>query len=126
MTECPNCGFQLTPSNLKRATRLPADWQPDHEMIGWAKNERPDLTPILQAQMFRDFWHAKAGKDGAKLDWAATWRNWIRNARATPQSARPITPACHAPAPREGRKPQTVEEMKANQARLAQMLGGLR
>lgn len=28
---------------------------------------------------FRDFWASKAGKDGAKLDWQATWRNWLRS-----------------------------------------------
>ena len=32
---------------------------------------------------FADFWHAKAGKDACKLDWLATWRNWIRNQKAT-------------------------------------------
>lgn len=30
---------------------------------------------------FKDFWTAKAGKDGVKLDWLATWRNWCRNSR---------------------------------------------
>lgn len=33
-----------------------------------------------QAIRFRDFWIAKAGKDAAKQDWQATWRNWIRRA----------------------------------------------
>ena len=28
--------------------------------------------------MFADHWRAKPGKDGAKLDWRATWRNWCR------------------------------------------------
>jgi hypothetical protein len=33
-----------------------------------------------QADRFRDFWVAKAGKDAAKMNWEATWRNWIRRA----------------------------------------------
>jgi hypothetical protein len=33
------------------------------------------------AERFADYWHAKAGKDAAKLDWPATWRNWCRKAR---------------------------------------------
>ena len=31
--------------------------------------------------MFADHWHAKVGKDAAKLDWLATWRNWCRKER---------------------------------------------
>jgi hypothetical protein len=29
---------------------------------------------------FRDYWPAKPGSAGRKLDWDATWRNWIRKA----------------------------------------------
>lgn len=65
-----------------RGKRLPADWQPTPEQIAWAKAKRPDLDPAVQAEMFRDHWHAKPGKDGRKVDWAGTWRNWIRNGRA--------------------------------------------
>ena len=35
---------------------------------------------------FRDFWRAKPGKDGTKLDWSATWRVWCR--RDAEQSTR--------------------------------------
>lgn len=28
---------------------------------------------------FRDYWISKSGKDATKLDWLATWRNWLRN-----------------------------------------------
>lgn len=31
---------------------------------------------------FSDFWIAKPGKEGVKLDWLATWRNWVRNEKA--------------------------------------------
>ena len=33
---------------------------------------------------FRDFWHAKAGKDAAKIDWDATWRGWCRRQNPPP------------------------------------------
>ena len=33
-----------------------------------------------EAERFRDYWTGKAGKDGRKADWPATWRNWIRRA----------------------------------------------
>jgi hypothetical protein len=30
--------------------------------------------------MFRNYWHAKAGKEGTKLDWGKTWQNWVYKA----------------------------------------------
>ena len=30
-------------------------------------------------QSFRDYWIAKSGAAATKLDWRATWRNWLRN-----------------------------------------------
>jgi hypothetical protein len=35
-------------------------------------------------QRFRDYWLAKAGAHARKVDWLATWRNWVRNERAPP------------------------------------------
>lgn len=33
-----------------------------------------------EADKFRDYWHGASGKTAAKLDWQATWRNWVRKA----------------------------------------------
>lgn len=67
--------------SAKKATRLPKDWEPSPELVNWATAERPDLDLKVATESFVDFWVAKAGKDGAKLDWVATYRNWIRNQR---------------------------------------------
>ena len=67
----------------KRGTRLPADWRLPPDLRAWAKANRPDVDPDIEADKFRDYWHAKAGSGGAKLDWPATWRNWIRSAGAS-------------------------------------------
>lgn len=61
------------------ASRLPKDWQPSEADIQFCKTERPELNPQSIADRFRDHWKAKAGADGRKLDWPATWRNWVRN-----------------------------------------------
>jgi len=61
-----------------RGTRLPADWKPSEEQIAFCKTERPDLHPVATGDRFRDFWIAQAGSKGVKLDWDATWRNWVR------------------------------------------------
>ncbi|MCD9029406.1 hypothetical protein LDO26_14520 [Luteimonas sp. BDR2-5] len=63
-----------------RGSRLPQEWQPGDADFEWALNERPDLDIRKEGERFRDYWIAKAGKDGIKADWPATWRNWIRNA----------------------------------------------
>ena len=68
----------------KNGTRLPADWTLPADWAAWAKTERQDLNPAEVADRFADHWRAKPGKDGRKLDWLATWRNWVRGERAGP------------------------------------------
>ena len=77
---------------IARASRLPASWTLPEAWRDWAKVDRPDLDPDRTADRFRDYWCAKAGKDGAKLDWHATWRNWCRNERSHVAQSAPIDP----------------------------------
>lgn len=65
-----------------RGTRLPADWVPSEDLIAFCKADRPDLNPAAVADRFRDFWIAQPGTKGVKLDWDATWRNWVRAEKA--------------------------------------------
>ncbi len=67
-----------------RATRLANPFILESDWGIWARNERPDLDPLKTAEKFADHWHAKPGKDGLKLDWFATWRNWVKAERASP------------------------------------------
>lgn len=60
-----------------RGSRLPPDWQPSEILKAWAEKERPDLDLNIVVQMFKNHWAAKPGKDGCKLDWEATFRNWV-------------------------------------------------
>lgn len=73
-----------TPNGVgRRASRLATDWTLPDEWAAWAKEQRPDLNIQDVADRFKDFWIAKAGKDGAKLDWQATWRNWVRGSKGS-------------------------------------------
>lgn len=66
-------------SSKKKATRLPHDWRLPPEWQTWAIGK--GLTPAEateQGERFADYW--LANPDGTKLDWLATWRNWIRKA----------------------------------------------
>jgi hypothetical protein len=66
-----------------RGTRLPADWVPSEDQISFCKKDRPDLHPAVVADRFRDFWIAQPGARGVKLNWDATWRNWVRNEKVS-------------------------------------------
>lgn len=70
-----------------RASRLPTDWVLPDDWRQWARAERSDLDLDRAAASFADYWHGKAGKDGRKADWLATWRNWVRNQRSPPMHA---------------------------------------
>lgn len=74
-------------SSKKRGSRLPADFKPDFDFAGSIGVEHS--RALTEFDKFRDYWNAKSGKDAAKLDWQATWRNWIRNARPNPSSRSP-------------------------------------
>lgn len=80
--------------DAKRGTRLPKDWTLSPELATWAKSERPELDDRMIKAMgdsFRDFWISKTGRAATKLDWAATWRNWVRNQRLGNQRASPTS-----------------------------------
>jgi uncharacterized protein YdaU (DUF1376 family) len=66
----------------KRGSRLPQDWFLSKAMGDWATQERPDLDVRQVAEQFKDYWVAQAGQKGVKLDWDATWRNWVRNTKS--------------------------------------------
>ena len=68
--------------NNKRGSRLAQDWFLSKSMGDWATKERPDLDVHQVADQFKDYWVAQAGQKGVKLDWDATWRNWVRNTKA--------------------------------------------
>ena len=65
----------------KRATRIPEDFQATDAMKQWAITKAPNADIGLETEKFINYWTAKSGKEATKLDWAATWRNWMLNAR---------------------------------------------
>ena len=58
----------------KRATQVPANWQPTADGVAYAKAR--GLTPA-DVEHFRDHYRSQ-GKP--MLDWDLTWKNWCRNA----------------------------------------------
>lgn len=66
----------------QKGTRLSSDWVLPKTWGVWAVAEGglPEADVRQEASKFRDYWIGVAGRNGVKLDWQATWRNWIRKA----------------------------------------------
>ena len=61
-----------------KGTRIPDDWKADFD---YAKSKGLKNEEIQrEAEKFKNYWSARAGAQGIKLDWAATWRNWVLSA----------------------------------------------
>lgn len=121
-----------------RGTRLPEDWQPSEDLLAWFREKKlgdVKLSAIVdletQTETFRNYWHAKSGKDATKVDWPATWRNWMLNAannygrngaRASPSGSRTSGENRHVdelpPEERKARNPFN-SAVRSSQARSA-------
>jgi hypothetical protein len=64
-----------------KGTRLPEPFNLTKEMRAYAAEKRPNLDVLEETEKFTNYWRAKTGRDATKLDWLATWQNWILNAR---------------------------------------------
>jgi len=62
--------------------RLASDFSFPIEWEQFCKESRPELHPTRTFDQFKDYWTSVAGQKGVKLDWFATWRNWVRNTNA--------------------------------------------
>jgi hypothetical protein len=63
----------------RRGSRISAEWLPTSEGHSFALQEGFSVSEIdREVQKFRDYWVARPGAGGLKLDWDATWRQWIR------------------------------------------------
>jgi uncharacterized protein YdaU (DUF1376 family) len=102
----------------QRGSRLANDWVLPNEWEYWSNKERPDLNAMQVADQFKDFWCAKAGKDGVKLDWAATWRNWVRNQKAPKMNPADIVRVTVAPS---NLPDPALEKIKADEKKAAPM-----
>jgi len=66
----------------KRGSRLAQDFFFPKEWCDFLVEQRPELNAQQTFEKFKDYWIAQAGQKGVKLDWFATWRNWVRNTNA--------------------------------------------
>jgi hypothetical protein len=67
-----------TEQSAARGTRLSPDWQPTDDDLDFARKILGYQQARIEADKFRDYWCSRAGAGALKVDWSATWRNWVR------------------------------------------------
>lgn len=77
----------------KRATRIPDPFIVTPAMVEWAQANAPAVDGKRATEMFRNHWTAASGRTATKLDWPATWRNWmLRDQQAAEKTPRKQSP----------------------------------
>jgi hypothetical protein len=79
-------GKEVATEKTVRGSRLAIEIMPD-DWRAECNLDRPDLDPNWAWRCFIDYWLAKPGAAGRKLDWHRTWRNWYRAQRVPPNQA---------------------------------------
>lgn len=68
-------------SSKKRGSRLSSDWRLPEGWGAWAVEKGlSEVCTRREAEKFRNYWVGKAGTAATKMDWEATWKNWVLKA----------------------------------------------
>lgn len=102
-------------SKTRRGTRIPADFGITPEMGEWGRERCPNVNGRVETEKFVNYWTSKSGKDACKLDWLATWKNWMLTAEER---------APHPVAASTARPSTTDQRVAQAQALKAQMRAG--
>jgi len=96
--------------------RLASDFSFPLEWEDFCQTERPELSPVKTFDQFKDYWIAQAGQKGVKLDWFATWRNWVRSTNAPKQNPADIV---RLTVPSRNEPDPALEKIKADAKKAA-------
>jgi len=98
--------------------RLASDLTLSIEWEQFCQQTRPELNPAKTFDQFKDYWIAQAGQKGVKLDWFATWRNWVRSTHAPKQNPADIV---RLTVPSKNEPDAALEKIKADEKKAAPM-----
>jgi hypothetical protein len=96
----------------KRGSRLSPDFCFPKEWAEFCIETRPELHPTKTFDQFKDYWISQVGAKGVKLDWFATWRNWVRNTNAPKQNPADIV---RLTVPSKNEPDPALEKIKADE-----------
>lgn len=72
---------------------MPEGWEPGRGFQNWASQQKIPRSLIdEQLPRFRDWASSAPGQKGVKVDWEATFRNWIRRAHDERAATRQAVP----------------------------------
>ena len=100
----------------KKGSRLSPDFLFTGDWLAFCKQERPDLEPVQTFEKFKDYWISQPGQKGVKLDWFATWRNWVRNTNAPKTNPADIV---RLTVPSKNEPDPALEKIKADEKKAA-------
>lgn len=100
----------------KRGSRLSPDFFFPKEWCDFLVEQRPELNAQQTFEKFKDYWIAQAGQKGVKLDWFATWRNWVRNTNAPKVNPADIV---RLTVPSKNEPDPALEKIKADEKKAA-------
>ncbi len=98
--------------------RLASDSCLTKEWEDFCVEQRPELNPAKTFDQFKDYWISQAGQKGVKLDWFATWRNWVRSTHAPKQNPADIV---RLTVPSKNEPDPALEKIKADEKKAAPM-----
>lgn len=87
----------------QKGSRIPNEFTVTSEMVAWASERGVRADLAVETEKFKNYWLGVAGAKGVKLDWTATWRNWILNAETWSRN--------HGKAGQTDRKQSNVERL---------------
>jgi hypothetical protein len=82
---------------------LPIEWEQ------FCQQTRPELNSAKTFEQFKDYW--VSAPKGTKLDWFATWRNWVRSTNAPKQNPADIV---RLTVPSKNEPDPALEKIKAD------------
>jgi uncharacterized protein YdaU (DUF1376 family) len=100
----------------QRGSRLANDFCLTKEWEQFCVEQRPELNPAKTFDQFKDYWISQAGQKGVKLNWFATWRNWVRSTNAPKQNPADIA---RVTVPMDNRPDPALEKIKEDAKRAA-------
>ena len=109
---------QNTKEKKTLGKRLASDFSFPKEWEEFCQTVRPELSPVKTFDQFKDYWIAQAGQKGVKLDWFATWRNWVRSTNAPKQNPADIV---RLTVPSKNEPDPALEKIKTDALKAAPM-----
>jgi len=94
-----NIDLDLNIDSTKRGHRIPNNFAVTDDMRDWGIAKAPGVDISEATEKFINYWKARSS-NATRLDWVATWRNWILNEKkfsttAGPNSSRNLDIVAH-------------------------------